>query len=261
MVFLARADEFDEVVFIYCAVDNLEICDDTAEGVEDAVENQCLQRSFRVALRCRHAVDYGLQNFGDAHAGLARGADYLVTRAAEELYNLVLHLVGLGRVEVALVDDGNNLQVIVDGHIQVGDGLRLNALRGVDYEQGALAGRYRARHLVREVDVSRGVDEVERIQLSVGGGVLHLYGVALDGDSALALQVHVVEYLRLHVLGLDGAGVLEQTVCQGGFAVVDVGDYAEIANMFHVVVSLSLCLFLLINVQSYGNSDNSATGQ
>ena len=239
VIFLARADKLDKVVLLHRSVDNLEVCDDAAEGVEYAVKNQRLQRRVGVALRSGDAVDDGLQNFGDAHARLARGAYHLVARAAKQLHNLVLHLVGLGRVEVALVDYGDNLQIVVDGHVEVRDGLRLYALRGVHDEQRALAGGNRARHLVREVDVSRGVDEVERVLLAVVGGVLHLYGVTLDCYSALALQLHVVKHLGLHVLGLDGAGVLEQAVGQRRLAVVDVRYYAEVANMFHIVGSLS----------------------
>src|SRR3712207_7051495 len=39
--------------------------------------------------------------------------------------------------------------------------LRLDALGGVDEEDGALAGGQRTGHLVGEVDVSRGVDHVQ----------------------------------------------------------------------------------------------------
>src|SRR3712207_7586131 len=45
--------------------------------------------------------------------------------------------------------------------------LRLYALRGVDHEQRAVARRERARDLVREVDVARGVDQVQPVRLAV----------------------------------------------------------------------------------------------
>jgi hypothetical protein len=56
---------------------------------------------------------------------------------------------------------------VVDGEVGVGEGLRLDALRGVDDQQRALAGGERARDLVAEVDVAGGVDEVELVGLAV----------------------------------------------------------------------------------------------
>ena len=52
----------------------------------------------------------------------------------------------------------------------------------------------------------------------------------LDGDPALALQVHGVEELLLHLARLEGAGELEQAVGQRGLAVVDVRDDGEVAD-------------------------------
>ena len=45
--------------------------------------------------------------------------------------------------QVDLVDDGDELQVVLDGEVGVGDGLRFDALGGVNHEQGAFAGRQR----------------------------------------------------------------------------------------------------------------------
>jgi hypothetical protein len=63
--------------------------------------------------------------------------------------------------------------------------------------------------------------------------VLHLDCVALDGDAALALQVHTVQCLILHIPLTNGVGVFQQTISQGAFAVVNVCDDAEIAYFFH----------------------------
>src|SRR5438132_9698984 len=62
------------------------------------------------------------------------------------------------------------------------------------------------------------------------GRVDHPYGLQLDRDPALALEVHRVEDLVLHVALADRAGVLEQAVRQRRFAVVDVGDDAEVPH-------------------------------
>ena len=57
--------------------------------------------------------------------------------------------------------------------------------------------------------------------------------MALNGDTPLALQVHIVEYLSLKVLAGDCLCVLKKTICQGTFTVVDMGDNAKIADILH----------------------------
>jgi hypothetical protein len=56
-------------------------------------------------------------------------------------------------------------------------------------------------------------------------------GGGLDGDAALALEVHGVEELLLGLAVGDGVGVLEQAVGEGGLAVVDVGDDGEVSDL------------------------------
>ena len=127
---------------------------------------------------------------------------------------------------------------MVDGHIQIADGLRLHALCGIDDEQRALTGGNASRHLVREIDVARRVYQVEQIFLSLHR-IFHLDGVALDGDAALTLQIHVVQHLTLR--DLDGLGALQQTVGQGALAVIDMGYDAKIPYMVHSCIVISKC--------------------
>ena len=65
--------------------------------------------------------------------------------------------------------------------------------------------------------------------------------LGLDGDAALALQVHRIEHLRVHLALAERAGQLQQAVGQRGFAVVDVRDDAEIADVLGIHVSLCEC--------------------
>ena len=78
--------------------------------------------------------------------------------------------------------------------------------------------------------MSRGVNQVKDVLLSLIS-VFHLDGVALDGDASFTLQVHIVKHLSLR--NLDGVRVLKQAVGQCRFAVVDMGNDAEIADIFH----------------------------
>ena len=83
------------------------------------------------------------------------------------------------------------------------------ALGRVDQQEGTLAGGDATAYLIAEVHMSWGVNEVERIVLAVLQ-VVHLDGVALDGDATLALQIHVVEHLIFS--HSDSLGVFEESV-------------------------------------------------
>ncbi len=112
-------------------------------------------------------MDDRLQDLVNAGAFLGPGPHGAAGVEPDDLLNLSLGLVGLGAREIDLVDDRDDLQPIVHGEVGVGERLRLDALRGVDEEQGAFAGRQRARHLVREVDMPGRIDQVELVILSI----------------------------------------------------------------------------------------------
>ena len=186
---------------------------------------------MRVALGGGEAGDDGLEHVGDAEAGLGGDLDGVGGVDADDVLDLLADAVGLGGGEVDLVEDGDDLVAGVDRLVDVGQRLRLDALGGVDDEERAFDGAHRAGDLVGEVDVAGGVDEVEDVGLAVVGRVLEADGLGLDGDAALALDVHGVEELLLHVAVGDGAGRLDQPVGERGLAVVDVGDDGEVADV------------------------------
>ena len=77
--------------------------------------------------------------------------------------DLVRVQVRVGRGQVDLVQGGDDLEVVLEGEVAVGERLGLDALRGVDDEHDSLARGQRPRHLVAEVDVTGSVDEVEHV--------------------------------------------------------------------------------------------------
>ena len=56
----------------------------------------------------------------------------------------------------------------------------------------------------------------------------------LDGDAALALEIHRVEHLRFHLARLQRAGQLEEAVGERRLAVIDVGDDGEVADVLRI---------------------------
>src|SRR5439155_11737731 len=91
------------------------------------------------------------------------------------------------------------------------------------------ARRQAARHLVVEVDVAGGVDQVELVALAVVF-VVDRDRVHLNGDAAFAFEVHVVEHLGAKVAGGDGPALEQELVRQGALAVVDMGNDRKVPN-------------------------------
>ena len=121
--------------------------------------------------------------------------------------------------------------IVVDRLIDIGERLRLDALRGVDHQQRAFAGGERTVDLVGEIDVAGRVDEIEHVILAVAGAVIEPHRLRLDGDAALALDIHRIEHLFDHFARFERAGELDQPVGERRFAVVDMGDDREIADI------------------------------
>ncbi len=81
--------------------------------------------------------------------------------------------------------------------------------------------------------MARRVDQVQVVDLAVPGLVVQGGGLGLDGDAALALDVHRVEHLGFHFAVGQAAAELDDAVGQGGFTVVDMGDDGEVSNVIH----------------------------
>ena len=167
-----------------------------------------------------------------ADALLGRGEDHLFARDREDVLELLDHHVGLGRRQVDLVEDRDDREALAEREVDVREGLGLDALRGVDDEDRALARLERAADLVREVDVAGRVDQVQPVRQAVLRRVLEPDGARLDRDALLALEVHRIEDLARHLPGIDRVRELEQPVGERRFAVIDVGDDREVAQAF-----------------------------
>ena len=167
--------------------------------VVPAIDQQRLQRRRGVARRRRQAVHQRLQHALDVQAGLGADLHRVGGVQADHVLDLLLHPFRLGGRQVDLVEDRHDLVVGLDRLVDVGQRLRLHALAGVDHQQRALAGGQAAADLVGEVDVAGRVHQVQLVGLAVLGLVGQADGLRLDGDAALALQVHAVEHLVGHL--------------------------------------------------------------
>ena len=183
------------------------------------------ERVFRVALGGRNPADDLVEQLDDAGAGLGGDPQYLIARKAEHALDLLGIAVGIRGGKVDLVERGDDLEVVLQGEIAVGERLRLDPLRRVDEEHDSFACGEASRDLVAEIDVARSVDELEDVVAPVNADVLRL-----DGDAAFAFEVHRVEVLGPHVSGVDRVGQLEDSIRQRRLAMVDVADDREVAD-------------------------------
>ncbi len=224
-----RRHHDDLLARVEVAVDDPDVGDDAPVGVVDRVEDHRAGGGVGVTGRGRQGAHDRVEQRLDAVAGLAGDPQAVLGLAADELGELLGVLLRLGGRQVDLVEHRHDGEVVLHREVEVGEGLGLDALRGVDEQHGALAGGERPGHLVGEVDVAGGVDHVEAV-----GRVVelprHPDGLALDRDAALALDVHAVEVLRAHRPGVDDTRELEHPVGERRLAVVDVRDDAEVAD-------------------------------
>ena len=169
-------------------------------------------------------MDDRFEDLVDAGTFLGTREDRVARVEPDDVLDLPLRFVGLCAGQIDLVDDGDDLEVVLDRQIGVGQRLRLDALRGVDDEQRPFRRGQRARDLVGEVDVARRVDQVQDVGLAVVGMVGQPDRVRLDRDPAFALEVHRVEHLGFHLALLQRAGHFEKPIGERRLAVVDVRD-------------------------------------
>ncbi len=124
--------------------------------------------------------------------------------------------------------------VVLDRLVNVGEGLRLDALGGIDHQQRAFARGEAAADFVGEIDVAGGVHQVEFVGLAVVCGVVQPHRLGLDRDPALFLYVHVIKHLRRHLALGQPAGELDQAVSQRRLAMIDMGNDGKVADQGQV---------------------------
>ena len=85
--------------------------------------------------------------------------------------------------------------------------------------------------------MARRIDQVQVVDLPIARLVAQRRSLCLDGDAALALEIHRIKHLRFHFAVGQAAAQLDDAICQSGLAMVDVCDDGEITDMLHRVQS------------------------
>ena len=146
----------------------------------------------------------------------------------EEIGNFGFYLGNAGGGLVNFVDDDDRFQMQGEGFFQDELGLGHRAFLGVYDQEYAIGHIESALNFTRKIGVAGSVNDVDFVAVVENGGLL-----GGDGDAALVFLVHGVHNQSLGHLGLVGAesvGLLQETINEGGLAVVNVGDDGDVAD-------------------------------
>jgi hypothetical protein len=78
--------------------------------------------------------------------------------------------------------------------------------------------------------VTGSINKVEDIFFAVGGSVGNRYSLALNRDTALAFNVHVVENLVLEISVIYDMRLLDKTIRKRGLAVINVRNNTKVSD-------------------------------
>ena len=226
-----RAHHADALALLQHAVDDAHQHDHAEIDVVPAVDQQRLQRGVAVAFRRRQARDDRLQHLRHIQSSLRGNLDGVRCIEPDHVLDLLLDLGGLGRRQIDFIEHGHDLVAVVDRLVDVRQRLRFDALAGVDDKERAFARGKRPVDLVGKVDVAGRVDQVQYVVIAVARLVFEADGLRLDGNAALALDIHGIEHLLLHLALFQPAGELNQPVGKRGLAVVDMRNDREVADI------------------------------
>ena len=62
--------------------------------------------------------------------------------------------------------------------------------------------------------------------------------MALDRNTSFTFQVHIIQYLILHISAFYRIRIFQQTVCQGTFPMVNMSNNTKIADILHLVLCI-----------------------
>mmetsp|Transcript_13033 Transcript_13033/g.33263 ORF Transcript_13033/g.33263 Transcript_13033/m.33263 type:complete len:703 (+) Transcript_13033:530-2638(+) len=217
---------------------------EAAEGEAPGVEPRA-ERNGAVLGVHLHVTEELVAVGGDNHVGGLDGA-------REGLVGLLGRHLQLKKHTVNLIDHQHGLDAFTKGLAQHGLGLHAHTLNAVNHNKSTVSHTEGSRHLRREIDVTRGVDQVdeERVValalLGEEGGQLGVelivegHASGLDGDTTLLLVGTGVGEASLTGLGQGhDPRRSDQGVSQGGLAVVDVGNHGHVTQLELVLHELA----------------------
>ena len=85
--------------------------------------------------------------------------------------------------------------VIVESKVNIGQSLRLHALRCVNDSNARLASGQRSARLIIEVNTTGRIDKIQLVLQAIRGSIGNAHGLRLDCNAAFPFKVHLVKVL------------------------------------------------------------------
>jgi len=159
----------------------------------------------------------------------AREVELLFARpeVVEEVEYCVDHSMGLRTIAVHLVDHEDGVQASRKGFLRHIPGLRHGPFNCVDEQQNRVDHRQNAFDLTAKIGVTRGIHDIDAIAAIFNRRVFGQYR-----DATLSFELIAVhDPIDFGIRQPKGARLLQQTIDQGGLAVIDVGNNCDIAKL------------------------------
>ena len=221
-----------------------------------------LRRGIRITLRSGNVLKDGFKQRTQIAARLVRvegrraragagvndrGIELALVRAEvdHQVECLVIDLFAARVRTIHLVDDDDDRQAERQRMLEHETGLRHRAFKRVDEQQHAVHHLEHALNLAAEIGVAGGIDDVDLHVLIIHGGILRQ-----NGDAALFFDGVVIHHAVGDLLVFtENAALLEHFVDERGFAVVNVRDDSDIADVLtnHFQMEALLSIWLMVN--------------
>ena len=203
-----------------------------------------LKRTGLVDVGCRHVFYDGVEQGHNVTAadvrlragkskqrrGIYHGKVELMLagpQTIEQLERLIENPVGARAVAIDFVDDDQRREPARERFLRDETRLRHRTVHRIDEQEYAVDHGQDPFDLAAEVGVSRRIHDIDAPAFPADRRIL-----GQDRDAALAFQIIRVHYpLRHDRPFTQGVGLLQQSIDQRGFAVIDVRDDRNVANV------------------------------
>ncbi len=190
-------------------------------------------------LENRADVRAGLLQFPGSRTGSPAGVEnreierlLISAQFHEQIEYFVQNRIGPRIRAVDLVDHHDGPKLMLKRLLQDEAGLRHRSLGGIDEQEHPVGHAQDALDFPAEIGVAGGVDQIDLRHYAIGGGKLDRHVLGQDGDSPLALEgIAIEERVLLDLTLAKIAALAQQRVDQRRFAMVDVGDDCDVADV------------------------------
>ena len=140
---------------------------DAAIHVKPRIEEESFQGGIRIAFRSRNSFNDRFENFLHAISILSADEQGILGIHSDDRIQLLARSPHIGAGKIDLIDDRQDLEMMIESQVGIGERLRLYSLRCIDNQKSALASCKASRNFVTEVDVAWRIDQIQDVIIAV----------------------------------------------------------------------------------------------